>query len=544
MTPERFAAIQSDEQLIEAINELCSARERGEIEIYPGILRKAVDILSFNQKITRALTLDTPAKYSIDNSAVYDPDVIAQLVDVIDEQIERGPITAIEKLADNTICSISKKKADYIKELAVCVNREPYISLGQLMALTNLDPHFGYYALDFGIGRRNWDTQLTSAFTTPICMEKEYRETYANICLASFECLSKQGEFSSDIPFTIINVGDGESLLSMEILDKISQSSIDPQIVKLISVDASGSLLPAQRERLAYNIEKGFKIEFFQGRVENISDFFPAHEKLKGVVIAGEELIDDLPSYFFGFDPDTGKPYEAGFNFDNPHSQVKLKLPEDLQKMFEAWLTAFPQYRTYLAAAQNATDKTSSYVPFNLRFLGVIKQIATADNFEGYWMGGDYNQFFHFIETDPYWKPVRAMGLPKEEREFFNEELFPPVSLSDSIEKPANVTTDVDPGLLSFATALGMRAEYIGRKGHFQNIFMKRDIRTISQVRSQIASTTQDLLHPFGTIDYGDIMYMNDDIFNLDQDYSGIRFNWIMSKGNVPLLLDNNNVFW
>jgi hypothetical protein len=171
-------------------------------------------------------------------------------------------------------------------------------------------------------------------------------------------------------------------------------------------------------------------------------------------------------------------------------------------------------------------------MPFNVGFLQLINGIANS-RFKGYWVGGDYDTFFR--STGPITERTSDAPL----RAILAEDGSARV-IDFALGMPANVTCDVDPALLRFAQARGLRREFVGRMGHFIDLVNGQGGLTLKE---DLVAETQDLSQRLDSLSSEELPKVYDHIRRLAYLFSGITFNWIYATANIPPLMGNTNTW-
>ncbi|HSW97909.1 MAG TPA: hypothetical protein VLF89_08845 [Candidatus Saccharimonadales bacterium] len=418
------------------------------------------------------------------------------------------------------------ERFSYISSVAQLINNRPYLTVAQLSMIANLDPIVGYYP-HHGIGlSRETEVSAASAFMTPAETEETYNEAYASIAISAYKTLQEQRPFTPSEPFSLYFCGEGRGKILGAILNQFESEGIDPSVVNITLIDASPFLLSMQHEvvekRKIYP-----SINVVNANAKDLRKYLAGNSR--GVIIAGEELADDFGSQVLSLhsrkDDTWGyihTVYENGYHlhpdgtFQDYEEEIDKGVYSVLQNILQRsdW-TLFDRRK----------------VAVNWQFLEMIKGISES-KFEGYWYGGDYYGFFKSNFGSRPESPMSFQTLHKEEE-----------NVAKALFEIGNITFDVDPSLLSYAEAKGMRREFIGRMLHFIDIGKAR--QPISkEVIQTFLLLIKDTLAQGEQLEQDDLIIVFKELALLELSLD--RFNWVMAKGDVPQLLDkyNERDFW
>jgi hypothetical protein len=418
---------------------------------------------------------------------------------------------------------------DLLKSLAQRTSRMigssvTFLTAGQLWAAANYHPTIGYYSGGYGVGRYAESGARLSAFNTPSEMDDDYPKAYANLVSQAFDKLNSKQPFTFEDPFRIFIVGDGEGRILNQTVETMMQKPVLPLNWEIISTDVSGALL--SRQELSKPNLPFLRTQFIYHDVRDIDTLLQKYRNPRGVIIAGEELFDDVPGYVLGKEGQGRSIYEYVYDLSASSGAVVkfaqiMTLPESRNYTTD-FVSAFPYYEDLFV--QLSPEKPN--LPLNSGFLEAINGIA-GSGFKGYWVGGDYGGSFSPGRElrrggTVFSIPVHSSGVNKLETALWNV---------------SNVTADVDPGLLGFGINLGLRPEFLGRMGQFVSNFTEGQVKTIPDMMLDINSGVslldmdkrEALVEEYGRL------------WNLHCRYGGKRFNWVLSKGEVPPLLNSDS---
>lgn len=400
---------------------------------------------------------------------------------------------------------------------------EVFLTAGQLAEIANHHPVLGFYQQRNSLGRT--DKEQFSAFVTPLEWDKRYRQVYGAAIRRAYDNLSTVEEFTSENPFYLILVGDGRGRILQQAVEEINKAGIQ-DLCQLIVIDKSETLLDEQKKAT----EGGsIPLTFLRADGRRIGEVLKNLGGNRGVIIAGEELVDDYSGYFIGLDEqkEVGE-YVLSMRSDGsciagfiPIEILYPSLKPLLLPLFSVWLKAFPYYSQLLERV-SARDKKDfiPVVPLNMDLLKMMYDIANS-GFRGYWLGGDYSDFFQYRNIDLPAVKVMPMKMPgaKEKLEY-------------ALGTVCNVSSDVDLGLFAYAQALGLRLDFLGRTGHFMTALLDKQILS----RQEVIAISQRIVQPF--LDKGkppSRKYLTPAYVGLTGllDYfSGGRFNWVVAVGD------------
>jgi SAM-dependent MidA family methyltransferase len=337
------------------------------------------------------------------------------------------------------------------------------LTFGQFVLAANFDSNIGYYTSNFGIGRAS---DKPSAFFTPLELDPSYGLAYANLAVKAFEALNSGTEFTHAEPFRIFLVGDGEGKIMAQIIDKLRNGVIDPDLCQIIVIDKSREAVLKPRQVIPEEERKKYRALYIQTDALMMGDLLKQLSDSRGLIIAGEELADDFPSPAFLKTPDMGIQEAAiviSRNLRIDYGIVPDYASPGVRQMVDGWLNAFPYYRMLIE------EEGKNIVPFNTGLIYLMDSIAKS-GFEGYFTGGDYCELFR--------KSAHRSSSQNEggSNPYLRAQLADPVGLRGNIflalSGIANVTADVDPGLFSYAVSMGMREQFLGRMGHFRGLLV------------------------------------------------------------------------
>ncbi|MFA5136452.1 MAG: hypothetical protein WC489_03600 [Patescibacteria group bacterium] len=442
------------------------------------------------------------------------PESLFRLNKAVSHYMQHGAIAVFERNQTESY-EVRADRAEELLRVALLSNGyndngRGFVTVGQLMAFSNLHPTYGYYNLKHGVGK------ISSAFTTPLELDPEYSQSYGKMCRKAYEALGDKKKFTKDSPFTVFVVGDGNGRITNEIVHALLSDGIDPEGLHIIIVDASQRLLDIQT---TYGIAAGLKVTSIHQDARSLHTVINRFRNPRGVIIAGEELVDDFPSPLITrSDTDI---FERGLEIYGPNILGMYRYAKDpyLQKLWREWTKVFPEY--VHIATSNKMGETSD-VPLNVGFLSLLSAICSSD-FTGYFLGGDYCTMFK-----------SKTNIPHQGIRFYE----PPTGLSSLYTAAATrkgvLTVDVDPRLLTWAAYNGMTIQTLTRMGHFIDAALDRPMTTQVEIAQSIPEDFTGLLSDA----------KRRELELLHDRWSGNRFNWILAKGNVPPLLYSHNNLW
>lgn len=446
---------------------------------------------------------------------------------LLDDQ-EQSPMRAIEETmrANPVMHTVPLTPREHIQTMYQLAqntwgsgDQGAIMTYGQCMAVANYHPALGYYNTDYGIGRME-NGKLRSAFSTPSVDMPFYSKSYANATVKAVESLLSQSEKNDGKPVRIVLLGDGEGIISQKLLASLEEKNIDPKSVEIIIGDKSASLLQKQKEA-----QSPYHVSHLELDARNILDFFKKLGHFRGVIIAGEELVDAFPSYAIEYVQKTGQLHEKVFLLkeDGIFADTSVFLVPRVQELYDEWVKVFPHYIDLL--------KRFPFISLNTSFAKLSMDISQAD-FEGYWIGGDYLGMFQPLRQYPdgvmELDPIRAMPAKKEGKI---------TALKAALLTVCDTTTDADSAILKLALSYGMKPDFVGRMGHFASQLLTRKSVTLQEIIEVINALEKKYLIPSNWPSRKNIEKDYSLIESLTDLYSGKRFNWVLSKGDVPSLI-------
>lgn len=442
-----------------------------------------------------------------------------------------NPITRIEQVmrvqgGDGHLPNPGEDHLDAIYQVARQIPRLGFegmvlISGAELSSLANYHPRLGYYRQEYGVARISED-DLASAFITPLESDERYRRAYGAAIDRAYNALSLSQEFTPQDPFTIVLVGDGEGKILDQIIQRIKAADAK-SLYQVLVIDSSQFFLDKQKSLVA---KDELPIEFWLADGRRIGDILNRLGMARGVIIAGEELVDDFPSYAVGWNyrEQLGEYVMVIRKKDYFQAFLPIELINPgLGELIDPWLAAFPHYREHLKTLPLSRGQDFFSVPLNVDLLTMMLDIARS-GFKGYWMGGDYCGYFQHSSW-PDFPAVRAMPVLSPGQK---------LELRYAMLTACNVSADVDPALFAFSQALGPRLDYMGRPGHFMTALLANDILSKEEVFSIAKEVAQDL--SFGHMPSKKyLIKIFVEMMALWEYFTGSRFNWVVATGDdVP----------
>ena len=414
------------------------------------------------------------------------------------------------------------------KKISITGEPDPVITLGQLMVLANTHPHLGIYSHELGIGRRDAGNRMTSAFSTPMEFMPHYANAYGQIATEAITKLIESANITEKNQLQIIIVGDGEGRVTSNIIQKILKQGINPRLLRIQVMDLGIGQLRIQEERLA---DSRIPIEFQRYDASNIASYLhDIKASQTGLIILGEEVLDDFPVFAVKRDHVTGLLNEQTFTLHESEtfSFGEYQYPPIFQALFTEWFKLFPHYEELL----KRNPHTFIPVDFDLlRFLSYIGLQAYQGKFNGYMIGGDYSGIFNMSSRN---HPLPIRGYSRGSNI---------VSPEEALRRTMNITHDVDHHMFAILKIFGVDVSLM-RMAHFISLSESRQLFSPKEIYDLIYGLKQK----YHTKSLPDAPTMNHDhemLLVLETMFCE-RFNWIVKLGSAPALfpdIDKHNIW-